>query len=52
MEVFIGLIGVVGVIGLIFKWARVNVRRDQQALKSLRVLVEDKQKEIDGRKAS
>lgn len=52
MEVLIGLIVLSGVIGLILKWARGNARRDQQALQSLRVLVEGKKEEISGRKAS
>jgi hypothetical protein len=52
VEILIGLIALAGIIGLIFKWGRDNARREQQALHSLRVLIEDKQKEIDGRKAS
>lgn len=52
MEVLIGLIVLGGIIGLILKWARDNARRDQQALESLRVLVESKQDEINRRKAS
>jgi hypothetical protein len=51
MEVLIGLIVLGGVIGLILKWARDSARREQQALKSLRVLVEGKKQEISGRKA-
>lgn len=52
MEVLIGLIVLSEVIGLILKWVRDNARREQQALKSLRVLVEGKKQEIGRRKAS
>ena len=52
MEVLIGVIALGGVIGLILKWARDNARRDQQAIESLRDLVEGKQEEISRRKAS
>lgn len=50
MELLISLTITGGLIGLILKWARDNARRDQQALESLRVLVEDNPKKI-GRKA-
>ncbi|MFN2490820.1 MAG: hypothetical protein ABR529_14025 [Actinomycetota bacterium] len=49
MEVLIGAI-VSGAIGLILKWARDGARRDQQALESLRALVESKQQEEVGRR--
>lgn len=52
MEVLIGLSILTGTIGLILKWARGNARRDQQALESLRVLVEGKREEIGQRKVS
>jgi len=52
MEVLIGVIAFGGVIGLILKSARDNARRSQQALESLRVLVEGKRDEISQRKAS
>ena len=52
MEVLLGVIVLGGVIGLILKWARDNAWREQQALESLRDLVEGKQEETSGRKAS
>lgn len=52
MEVLIGVIVLGGVIGLILNRARNNTRRDQQALESLRVLVEGKREGINRRKAS
>ncbi|MBA2366123.1 MAG: hypothetical protein ACR2I4_11235 [Actinomycetota bacterium] len=52
MEVLIGVLVLSGVIGLILEAARVNTRRDQQELESLRVLVERKREGINGRKAS
>lgn len=52
MEVPIGLIVMGGVVGLILKRGRGNARSDQQALESLRVLVEGKKHEARGRKAS
>lgn len=52
MEVPIGVIVLSGVIGLILKGARDSTRRDQQALDSLRVLVEGKREGINRRNGS
>jgi hypothetical protein len=52
MDILVAVIVLGGVIGLIVKWARDNARRDQEALESLRDLVEGKEEEIRRRNAS
>jgi hypothetical protein len=45
MEILVGLVVLGGVTGLIFKWVRVQAKRDRDAIESLRTVIEAKQNE-------